>query len=812
MRVFISAFFVLFLAVKGFSQPLTEIPIPYMMEAAEKAEMEKDLITAIEWYEKVYDQTRDIELAYKIAHLYKDQRDYLKAARAFGRVASRDRNKQFPEAPFYQGWMEQYLGDNKKSVELIGTYLTENPEGENAERARLILQSIKDTWEIQDMGTVIVTPIGDNINTPLGESSPFIDAEGNLYYTSFNEEEPVPYDEEEGVEKFFQMYRSAMVQEDTKKTSRRKTASKGGNWEKGELLNTNINRQGYHIGSGCLSDDEKVLYFTRVEIVGNIQTSSKLFFSVFDKGDWGPAMEVEGVNGDYFIKHPETGELFGEKVIFFASDMPGGEGGFDLYYAPFIEDGVYGSPVNLGPVINTRYDEVSPYYSEGVLHFSSDGLIGFGGFDIYKTSWDGSKWSAPENMGRGYNSTFDDLFFQYSEQGLKGFIVSNREGTKSSQGRTCCDDIFFFEKTEPKVDLIASFMYRGKPLKAATVEIYTVERGITTLVSTISNPDSSQYKIPLEVDKNYKIIAYREDFSKDSTTVNTIGLMKSQTIKKDFSLKYMRRKPEVEVVTINEAIRLSNIYYDYDDDKILSEAEGDLFELLELMENYPTMKIELSSHTDARGNDNYNEDLSQRRANSAKKWLVERGVEDGRITPKGYGEKQILNHCTNGVTCTDDEHRVNRRTEFKILEGPKTIEIKKEVLRGKQSPAQAKPAGKEGAPAKANTPPSRPGPPVLTFDNPYQNLGTIKKGEKKEFSFPFTNTGESPLVIQMITACECTTLKWTKVPVEPGKKGMIVGLLDSEAKGLGEDTIYLEVLSNTDPKITEARYDVNIVE
>ena len=267
----------------------------------------------------------------------------------------------------------------------------------------------------------------------------------------------------------------------------------------------------------------------------------------------------------------------------------------------------------------------------------------------------------------------------------------------------------------------------------------------------------------------------------------------------------------METVTINEAIRLSNIYYDYDDDKILPESEGDLFELLELLERYPTMKIELSSHTDARGNDKYNEDLSQRRANSARTWILERGVEESRIVAKGYGENQILNRCTNGVECTDDEHRQNRRTEFKILEGPKTIEIRREVLKGKQNTNQAAVTENTATPKNPATG-KKPGPPVITFDKDYLDLGTIKIGEKRDFSFPFTNTGESPLVIQMITACECTTLKWTRVAVEPGKRGMIVGQLDTAEKGLGEDTIYLEVLSNTEPKITEARYDVKIVE
>jgi outer membrane protein OmpA-like peptidoglycan-associated protein len=127
---------------------------------------------------------------------------------------------------------------------------------------------------------------------------------------------------------------------------------------------------------------------------------------------------------------------------------------------------------------------------------------------------------------------------------------------------------------------------------------------------------------------------------------------------------------------------MNNIYYDYDDDKILPDAESDLNNLYDLMQKYPEMVIELSSHTDSRGDDAYNEDLSQRRAENAKKWLVEKGVDANRIVAKGYGETQILNDCTNNVECSEEEHRRNRRTEFKIIEGPETIEIQKEVIKG----------------------------------------------------------------------------------------------------------------------------------
>jgi peptidoglycan-associated lipoprotein len=687
MRLFFICAFAFFLSSLAEAQPLTEIPIPYMLEAAEEAEIARDLLTAIEWYEKVYEETRDLSLAYKIATLHRDLRDYLKAERWFGRVVARDKQTQFPQALFYQGWMNQYLEDHKKAVELVGTFLKEYPEAEERDRAMWVLRSIKETWEMPDYGNVKVESIGTNINTPLGESSPFLDADGNLYYTSFNEEEPIPYNEEEGIEKFFLLYKAAPVSAPEGRRAPKK--GRGGDWEKGESVNNNVNREGYHIGSAALSKDEKVLYFTRVELLGNVVLNSKIYYSIFDKGDWGPAAEVEGINGDFFSKHPEMGELFGEQVIFFSSDMPGGEGGFDLYYAPYLEDGKFGLPVNLGPVLNTPFDEVTPYYAEGVLHFSSDGWPSLGGFDVFYSLWDGTRWSDPENMGRGFNSSADDLFFYYSEQGYKGFVVSNRaEGNRSAQGKTCCDDILVFEREKTRADLLASFIYRGKPLKGGVVEIYVLERGEQNLFKTITSPDSAQYAIPLELDKEYKIVAYRNDFSRDSAFISTLDLKRSQTFKKDFNLRYTKKRSDVEIVKINEPIRLSNIYYDYDDDKILADAEEDLYYLLELMETHPEMVIELSSHTDARGKDEYNLALSQRRANSAKDWMVNKGILEDRIVPMGYGEQQILNHCVNDVNCSEEEHRLNRRTEFKILKGPTTLEIEKEVIRGRKGPSR----------------------------------------------------------------------------------------------------------------------------
>ncbi|MBK8485223.1 MAG: OmpA family protein [Saprospiraceae bacterium] len=202
-------------------------------------------------------------------------------------------------------------------------------------------------------------------------------------------------------------------------------------------------------------------------------------------------------------------------------------------------------------------------------------------------------------------------------------------------------------------------------------------------IQSKTNSEGNEISHLLDKDRSYKIVVSKEGYFPADFQVNTVGITSDQSMKKEVILRVMPPESDVEIITISEPIRLNNIYYDFDDDKILLDAEKDLMVLKGLMDKYSDMVIELSSHTDSRGDDNYNEKLSQRRANSAKKWLVGKGVTAARIVAKGYGEDKILNNCTNGEDCTEEEHRFNRRSEFKILSGPTTIEVKKEVLNKK---------------------------------------------------------------------------------------------------------------------------------
>jgi hypothetical protein len=210
------------------------------------------------------------------------------------------------------------------------------------------------------------------------------------------------------------------------------------------------------------------------------------------------------------------------------------------------------------------------------------------------------------------------------------------------------------------------------------------------------------------------------------------------------------------------------------------------------------MVIELASHTDAQGNDAYNDALSLRRAQSARKWMVARGIASSRIEAVGYGEQYILNHCINGIECTDDEHRVNRRTEFKIIAGPTTIEVKKSDI-GDQRNATGNVRSPQVT-GKGTVPAGTP-KVELTWREKLVDLGTVRKGEKKEMSFQFTNTGNQPIEIELVSSCECTTLEYPQFRTfKPGEKGGIRATFDSSQKDESETIDVDVILRQVDPK------------
>ena len=768
------------------AQPVKEVPVYMMIETAEASLLIPDYYTALEWYENAYKETRDPEIANKISTLQIKLRDYVRAEKWLEKIVEKDQGVNYPYAVFQYAQVLKVNGKYQESIDAFNFYAGLNVSDSLLALADNEVAGIQLAVKSKPPIDLVVKNVGKSVNYSYTDASPWLGMDGNLYFASMRTRELITLNGKEG-DYYLKIYNSK--------------PGKDGEWETAKPLDSKINREGYHSGNPSITEDGSRMFFTRSQLTGNDLSESKIFVSVNKAQNWGAPVELKGINGNYIAKQAAPGVVFGKEVLFFSSNMDGGFGGFDIYYADRINDETYGLPVNLGPLVNSPLDDETPFYLNNNLYFSSTGHPGLGGFDIFRSEWNGQEWGKPANLGAGYNSSYDDIFFSVNEDGKLGFLVSNRpdEDSKSLKSKTCCDDIYQFHIRDIVIDLITTVYDGTVPLPGTKVTVFEVDRGKTGKSQQQVNDKINDSQFPLDQDKAYKVLIEKEGYMPAEFEFNTVGVVDNFTVRR--TIKLAKKVPDnsgMETVTINEPIRLNNIYYDFDDDKILPDAEKDLSFLVELMKKYPDMVIELSSHTDAQGNDAYNERLSQRRAQSAKNWMVSKGIKENRIEAVGYGEEFILNDCFNGIDCSDELHRVNRRTEFKIISGPTTIEVKKSDL-GDQK--------KKDPNSKILITPTKGTAPVtdpkveLTFDKKIVELGAVKKGEKKEMSFSFTNTGNIPIEIELVTSCECTTLDWPQFKIfKPGEKGTINAVFDSKDKEIGETTDVEIILRQADPK------------
>ncbi len=780
------------------AQPLSEIPYDFMLEAADTAFARMDYYNAVEWYEKCYRETRDPALARKIALSHDKMRDYRRAERWYERIVEKDTGFMYPDFWYEYG---RLLKKNTKYEEASDIFQTLLASGKMSDKDVLLQNEITGIDLAQSMKMppdLLIESVGNRINTRNSEASPAVDLDGDLHYVTFDSDDVI---------------KVTSKSEDFHAKIFKATRDDKGRYRSGKALSDKINRPGFHNSHVSFSPDGERMYYTRAIVSGGEVTVSDLYYSEKQGGGWGAPQRISSLNGDFVCKHPSVGQLFDQEVLLFSSDRPGTLGGLDIFYAPIDRDGSFGQPVNLGPSVNTIADEITPSFDNSYLYFSSDGHPTMGGFDIFRCEWDGSKLLAAENMGKGFNTSVDDLFYSPGDEEA-GFLVSNRDGTRSIKSKTCCDDIFAFSKKDIIINLLAT-VYEGKEgekaLPGATIRVYQKIAEEFGSPDVQKNEEGNEFEFSVDVDRAYKVVAELEGYYPDSAEFNTVGVRESKNFRGVFRLvpKPKVDEPETEVYTIFEPIRLNNIYYDLDDDQILPDAEGDLDFVHDLMVKYPDMVIELSSHTDSRAPNAYNQDLSQRRANSAKQYLVIKGIDAKRIKAVGYGESRLINRCADGVNCSEAEHRLNRRTEFTIIEGPQTIEVQKQG-RKKIPTDTGGSSGDTGGGASASLQPKLDldrGVPKITFEQEQKDLGTVKQGEKKKEVFPFTNTGDGDLLIEMASACECTTLDWPRHAIKPGGTGEIEVEYDSTEKE-GVQDVTIDVLANTDPIITQAFFKV----
>jgi outer membrane protein OmpA-like peptidoglycan-associated protein/tetratricopeptide (TPR) repeat protein len=366
-------------------------------------------------------------------------------------------------------------------------------------------------------------------------------------------------------------------------------------------------------------------------------------------------------SNDYSVGHPSLSE--DGKWLFFASDMPNGIGETDLYYVKIAADGTMSSPVNLGPKINTIGNDLFPFFHNGNLYFSSDGHYGYGDLDVYESKLltDGT-FSDPVNLGAPINSNKDDFAFVIDSADNYGYVSSNREGGKGD------DDIYSFTKGKPvcnqSISGIATDRKTKLPLPDVTIMAYNSYSEV--LGETKTNYEG-KYAIEVPCGKVVKMIAAKPNYSSDEKTVETTKENGAEIKDINFELSnyddLVVKKKGVEKVDVNP------IYFDYDKYDITPLAIEELAKVVFIMKKFPNIRIKIESHTDSRGKDSYNLKLSDNRAKSTRDYIVSQDIDTSRIESAiGYGESRLINKCKNGVKCTENEHLLNRRSDFIIIQ------------------------------------------------------------------------------------------------------------------------------------------------
>ena len=653
---------VLYFNVCMIAQPVVSSSYETMLETAATCAENHDYINAIEWFEKAYKESKDPNLQVAIGDMYMLLRDYAKAEKTYDRVLKRDKRDEFFDIRLDYARAMKAQGKYKLALDEFNGFISTTESDSLRNEAKLELRGILLMEKYPENIEAAVSFAGESINSPSAESSPALYSDGTLYFSSMNAKTPTIIDGEEG-EYHAKIYSAARTPL--------------GDYSKASALDEAINRIDFYNTGVSFSEDGQKMYFTRAKYNNNGVENSQIYLSKRAGDKWGSPYPIEALNNEFKSRHPYEGELFGRKVLYYISDMPGGYGGYDIYYSTITGD-AYEKPVNLGEKINTPRNEMSPFYKDGALYFSSNGHPGMGGLDNFYTEWDGSKWSEVTNMGFNYNTSYDDSFLRFNQGGTAGYVVSNRthkDKKKYKNTDTCCDDIYMIQIRDLVIELKTIVNNEKGPLEGATVELFEGSKKVP--VDSKTNFLSNDFGFLLDSDKSYKAYITREGYYTDSISFNTNGIFDDYTVSKTVTLKAKPEAPK-RIVSRNEPILLKSIFFDLADDKIRPDAEPDLEYLKTLMDKYPDMVIELSSHTDSRGDNEYNKKLSQRRANSTKAWLVEEGVEAARIKAVGYGETKLLNKCKDKVKCSEEEHQLNRRSEFKIIAGPQTIEIKME--------------------------------------------------------------------------------------------------------------------------------------
>lgn len=418
--------------------------------------------------------------------------------------------------------------------------------------------------------------------------------------------------------------------------------------------------------SAVFTSDNKTMYFTRnnskANGKGKANKQHQLVLKIYkvsklENGKWGEVQELPINSDDFNTAHPALTP--DEKWLYFSSDRKGTLGQSDIFRVPIYDSDIYGEVENLGSNVNTEGRENFPFISSDYkLYFSSDGHPGLGGLDVFMCQLyvDGTIGKV-SNLGTPVNSSFDDFSFYLDPSLKKGFVSSNRIDGKGS------DNIYFIEQKPCEQVVYGEVHDKDTNVNLANARVIvsnTFQQNIDTLYT---NSNGSFETKPLYCDQKYR---YRVDLEHYATT-EVLFVAEEKLKDKIFSIALEKNKIEINLEDdLFSKLKLKPILFEFDSSIINRTASMELIKIVEVMNAHPSLTIDIRSHTDSRGQAEYNMKLSQQRANSTRDWIIAQGIDPKRLTARGYGATQLINHCNTTQKCSEQEHQENRRSEFII--------------------------------------------------------------------------------------------------------------------------------------------------
>lgn len=429
----------------------------------------------------------------------------------------------------------------------------------------------------------------------------------------------------------------------------------------------------FHQSTPVITKDGKQMYFTRSNFLNNKYTTDdsntnrlRIFRATLENDKW-TNIEDLSINNDAFSNAHPALTADGKNLIF-ASDRPGSLGQTDLYQVEIKSDGSFGEVKNMGPSINTIGRETFPFVSDsGQLYFASDGHPGLGGLDVFAAVDNGNNTYGIVNLGAPINSGSDDFGFIINTENKKGYFASNRTNND--------DQIYSLTELVPLKQyeiIVFGKVYDKKHNEVLPKTKVTVYDSKNNKIDEFYTGNAGEYLLKVPVG-NYHLSYDKSGYYQQTHQLNIVKQDKDQSIEIN---KYLELDPNIkelatdggkpisEDINLTEVLNLQPIYFDFDGATIRPVSELELDKVLQVLRDYPNVSIDINSHTDSRGAATYNLKLSQKRANATVQYLLSKGVRANRIKGKGYGESKLLNNCKDGVQCTEEEHQLNRRSEF----------------------------------------------------------------------------------------------------------------------------------------------------